>query len=254
MWFTLEENIFSRTEILFGKKNMELLKSSSIIIFGIGGVGSYACEALARSGIFNLTLVDFDRYSISNINRQIGADINTINKLKTLVTQERILKINPDANINIINKFIDEQNIYEILDPDKNKNQKYNYIIDAIDTIKSKIQIILAAKKLNIPIISSMGMGNKFNPMLITLDDIYKTKYCPLAKIMRHELKKHNIKKLRVCYSTEQPKKILDNKINSDINFSSSPYKKIIGSVSFVPSVAGLIITYDIIKNILGLN
>lgn len=227
-------NQFIRTELLLGKKNMELLKNSSIIIFGIGGVGSYVTEALARCGINNLTLVDNDNIAESNINRQICANINTIGMSKIQVMKQRILEINPNAKITAINKFANETNIFDIL------NKNFTYAVDAIDTVSSKIQIILTAKKLNIPIISCMGTGNKINPMLLALDDIYKTKYCPLAKIMRHELKKHGIKKLHVCYSTEQPKKII-NPTN----------EKLISSISFVPSVAGLIIASDIVRNII---
>ena len=229
-------NQFSRTELLLGKKNMELLKNSSVVIFGIGGVGSYVAESLARSGIFNLTLVDNDKIVESNINRHICANFETLGQLKTSAMKERILKINPLANISTINEFVTEQNIYDVLD------KNFSYVVDAIDTVSSKIQIILAAQKLNLPVISCMGTGNKINPQLLTIDDIYKTKYCPLAKVMRHELKKHAVQKLRVCYSPEQPKKI----------FNPNPSEKIIASTSFVPSVAGLIISAEVVNKIIG--
>ena len=235
---------FSRTELLLGKKNMELLKNSSVVIFGLGGVGSYVAESLVRSGIYNFILVDHDKISESNINRQICANINTIGELKTHAMKNRMLEINPDAKILLINQFVNQENISEIINQDK----KISYIVDAIDNISAKIQIIISAQKLNIPIISSMGTGNKINPLLLTIDDIYKTKYCPLAKIMRHELKKYGVKKLRVCYSPEQPKKI----INHDLNNNSR--KKIIASVSFVTATAGLIIASEVVRNILNLN
>lgn len=226
-------NQFIRTELLIGQKNMELLKNSSIIIFGIGGVGSYVAEALARCQISNLTFVDNDKIDVSNINRHICANVNTIGQLKIDVMKHRVLEINPDAKVTVINKFVNAENIFEIFD------KNFTYAVDAIDTVSSKIQIILAAKKLKIPIISCMGTGNKINPLLLKLDDIYKTKYCPLAKIIRHELKKYGVKNLLVCYSTEQPKKILTSG------------KKLISSISFVPSVAGLFIASAIINQII---
>ncbi|MBQ9491607.1 MAG: tRNA threonylcarbamoyladenosine dehydratase [Firmicutes bacterium] len=228
---------FIRTEILFGKENMEKLKNLNVIIFGLGGVGGYVCEALARSGIYNLTLVDHDKISESNINRQIFASINNINKLKVEVARKKILNINPEAKIKIWNKFVDENNIFEILD------KNYDYVVDAIDSVKSKISIILLANKLDLKIISCMGMGNKIEPSKIKLADIFETKYCPLAKIIRHELKKHGIKKLKVCYSDEEPIKInYDNKNKKE---------KVVGSVAYVPSVAGLLIASEIINNVI---
>lgn len=194
-------NKFIRTELLIGKKNMELLKNSSIIIFGIGGVGSYVAEALVRCQISNLTFVDNDKIDVSNINRHICANVNTVGQFKIDVMKRRVLEINPDAKVTVINKFVNAENIFEIFD------KNFTYAVDAVDTVSSKIQIILTAKKLKIPIISCMGTGNKINPLSLKLDDIYKTKYCPLAKIMRRELKKYGVKSLQVCYSTEQPKK-----------------------------------------------
>ena len=226
-------NQFIRTELLIGKKNMELLKNSSIIIFGIGGVGSYVAEALARCQITNLTFVDNDKIDVSNINRHICANVNTIGQLKIDAMKRRVLEINPDAKVTVINKFVNAENIFEIFD------KNFTYAVDAVDTVSSKIQIIFAAKKLKIPIISCMGTGNKINPLSLKLDDIYKTKYCPLAKIMRHELKKYGVKSLQVCYSTEQSKKILTSG------------KKLISSISFVPSVAGLFIASAIVNKII---
>lgn len=228
---------FIRTEILFGKENMEKLKNLNVIIFGLGGVGGYVCEALARSGIYNLTIVDHDKVSESNINRQMFASVDNINELKVEVVRQRILSINPEAKIKIWDKFVDENNIFEIL------NKNYDYVVDAIDSIKSKISIILLANKLDLKIISCMGMGNKIEPSKIKLADIFKTKYCPLAKIIRHKLKKHEIKKLKVCYSDEKPIKI---------NYASENKKeKIVGSVAYVPSVAGLLIASEIINNVI---
>ena len=220
---------------------MELLKNSSVIIFGLGGVGSYVAEALIRSGIFNFTLVDNDVISESNINRQICANINTIGKLKTETIKQRMLEINPDAKISLINQFVNQNNISDIF------NKKFDYVVDAVDNISAKIQIIIMAQKLNIPIISSMGTGNKINPLLLTVDDIYKTKYCPLAKTMRHELKKHGVKKLRVCYSTEQP-----IKINTPV-LDNNQKEKIIASTAFVPAAAGLIMASEVVKNIINM-
>lgn len=228
---------FIRTEILFGKENMEKLKKLNVIIFGLGGVGGYVCEALARSGIYNLTIVDHDKISESNINRQIFASVNNINELKVEVARRRILSINPEVKIKIWDKFVDENNIFEIL------NKNYDYVVDAIDSVKSKISIILLANELDLKIISCMGMGNKIEPNKIKLADVFETKYCPLAKIIRHELKKYGIKKLRVCYSDEEPIKI---------NYASKNKKeKIVGSVAYVPSVAGLLIASEIINNVI---
>ena len=239
MKILIENEKFIRTEILFGKENMEKLKNASVIIIGLGGVGSYVCEGLVRAGIYNFTLVDHDVISESNINRQIYAYVDNIGKLKVEVAGKRILKINPDANIKIINSFVCEDNINQIL----KLNENYDYVVDAIDNIKSKISVILAADKLNLEIISCMGMGNKIKPSKIKIDDIYNTRYCPLAKIIRQRLRKDNIKKLKVCYSDEQPIKINIKKENVK--------EKIIGSVSYVPSIAGLMISAEIINSII---
>ncbi len=235
-------NQFSRTELVLGKENVDKLKNAKIAIFGLGGVGGYVCEALARSGVSIFDLIDNDKVSITNINRQLIATFDTIDKYKCDVMEERILSINPNAKINK----------YKCFYLPENSNQfdfsKYDYVIDAIDTVTAKIDIIVKCNELNVPIISSMGTGNKINPMMLEVTDIYKTSVCPLAKVMRYELKKRRIKKLKVVYSKENPIKIDQNLIEEETNKKNIP-----GSVSFVPSVAGLIIASEVIKDITGI-
>lgn len=235
----MEENQFSRTEMLIGKENIEKIKSSKVAIFGIGGVGSFVCEGLARAGVQNFILVDDDTISITNINRQIHANHNTIGKYKVDVEKQRILKINPNAIVKTYKiRYMpnDENNII---------TNDIDYIVDAIDTVTAKIEIILQASKLNIPIISSMGTGNKLNPEMLEISDIYKTSVCPLAKVMRKELKSRNINQLKVVYSKEEPIKI-ENRLIDENTKKQTP-----GSISFVPSVAGLLISSQIIKDII---
>lgn len=227
------EDKFSRTEIIIGKDNLNLLKNKKVAIFGIGGVGSYVLEGLARSGIENFVLVDNDKVAESNINRQIIATTKTIGRDKVDVARERVLEINPDANIEIHKVFYLPDCEEKILD------DSIDYIVDAIDTVSAKIELVVQANKLNIPIISSMGTGNKLEPTKLEVTDIYKTTVCPLAKVMRRELKKREIKKLKVVYSKEEPI------INKE--------EKNIGSVAFVPSVAGLIIAGEIIKDLINM-
>lgn len=226
---------FSRTELLIGKKGIEKLKKSKIAIFGIGGVGSYVVEGLVRAGVGNFILVDNDVVSETNINRQIIATTLTIGKSKVEVAKERILQINPEANVEIYQEFFMPETI-GILD------ESISYIIDAIDTVTAKIELVQRANKLNIPIISCMGTGNKLNPTLFEITDIYKTSVCPLAKVMRKELKTRGIKKLKVLYSKEEPKKIINYQENE---------KRVPASISFVPSVAGLIIASEVVKDII---
>lgn len=226
----------SRTNMLIGEENLNILKDSNIAIFGIGGVGSYVAEGLVRAGIGNLTIIDADIVDITNINRQLIADTTVIGKIKVDVAKDRLLKINPNLNIKTYYKFYDEDS-KDILD-----FKQYDYIIDAIDSIKSKLLLIKQAKENNTKIISCMGTGNKLNPLDLEITDIYKTSVCPLAKIMRKELKKINIDKLKVIYSKEEPLKpsyTIDN-------------KHVPGSVSFVPSVAGLIIASEVIKDLIN--
>jgi len=230
-------NQFSRTELLIGKEGLEKLKNSKVAIFGIGGVGSYVVEGLARAGIGNFILVDNDDVCLSNLNRQIIATHKTIGKPKVEVAKERILEINPKANVEIYQEFF-MPDTKELLD------DSVSYIVDAIDTVTAKIELVLRAYKFNIPIISSMGTGNKLDPTRFEITDIYKTTVCPLAKVMRKELKLRGIKKLKVLYSKEEPIKIKEN-------LEENSNKRTPASISFVPSVAGLIIAGEVIKDII---
>ncbi len=233
-------DIFSRTALLFGDDAMEILKTKKVIIFGIGGVGGYVCEALARSGIYNFVLVDNDDVSITNINRQIIATTKNVGMPKVLVMEERILSINPDAKIEKRQCFYLPEN------KDEFNFDEYDYIIDCVDTITAKISIIEEAKLHNKLVISAMGAGNKMNPLALEVSDIYKTSVCPLARVMRYELKKRGIKDLKVVYSKEEPIKIDPSKINEET------YKKIIpGSNAFVPSTMGLVIASEVIKDLI---
>lgn len=232
---------FSRTELLIGKESTEKLSKSKVAIFGIGGVGSFVVEALVRAGIGNFILVDKDNIDESNLNRQIIATRKTIGKAKVEVAKERILEINPNANVKTYQEFFTKDS-KEILD------NTITYIVDSIDTVTSKIELIIQADKLNIPIISCMGTANKIDPTKFEVEDIYKTSVCPLAKIMRKELSKIGIKTLKVVYSKEQPIKI-QNKDKENPKATN----KINGSISFVPSVAGLIIAGEVIKDIINI-
>ncbi len=242
---------FDRLELLVQKEGIEKLKRSNILLFGVGGVGSYVAESLIRSGIENITIVDFDEISESNINRQIHATEKTVGKLKIEVMKERMLDINSNAKIKTINELVLD-NIYKYISND------YDYVIDAIDTVIAKVNIINYCYKNNIKLISSMGFGNKFHPELIKITDIHKTKNCPLAKIMRKKLRDLGIRKTLVVYSEELPMNIKEDlNISEDftnhIKTSDIPRKSIIGSNSFVPSVAGLHIAGYIIRDILGI-
>ncbi len=223
---------FIRTEALIGKEKFEKLRKARIIIFGIGGVGSYALEALARSGIEKIDLVDCDKVDITNINRQIIALESTIAKSKVETAKNRILDINPKIKTNAIEKFFCQEDVLKF------DFSKYDYIVDCIDSVKTKIALIETANKLNIKIISSMGTGNKLDANKFEVCDIYNTSVCPLARILRTELKKRGVKKLKVVYSKEVPKKIE----NTDIK---------IASIAFVPSVAGLIIASEVVKDLI---
>lgn len=224
------DDIYQRTKLVIGSEAVDKLKKSKVCICGVGGVGSYVMEALARVGIGNITVIDKDRVDITNINRQIIATVNNVDKPKVLCSKERINEINPNIKVEEVEAFIDEESIKEYIDT------SYDYVIDAIDTINSKVSLIKYCYENNIKIISCMGMGNKLNPLDIKVSDIYKTSVCPLAKIMRKRLKEENIKKLKVVYSEEIPVKNNEG---------------ILGSVSFVPSVAGLIIASEIVKDII---
>ena len=238
-------NQFSRTELLIGKEAVEKLNNSKVAIFGIGGVGSFVVEGLARAGVQNFILVDNDTVSVSNLNRQLIATTKTIGKPKVEVSKERILEINPNANVEIHQEFFMPES-KEILD------KSVDYIVDAVDTVTAKIELVIRANKLNIPIISCMGTGNKLDPTKFEIADIYKTSVCPLAKVMRKELRQRGIKNLKVLYSKEEPLKI-DNiaQENYKTNYESTSKRQVPGSISFVPSVAGLIISGEVIKDII---
>lgn len=235
----MENEFFSRTEMLIGKENIEKLKNSKVAIFGIGGVGSYVLEGLVRAGIGNLVLVDNDEVSISNINRQIIATHKTVGEPKVEVAKQRALEINPEINIEIYKEFFSSDS-REFFD------NTFDYVIDAIDTVSSKIELVIRANKYSVPIISCMGTGNKLDPTKFEITDINKTSVCPLAKVMRKELRTRGIKKLKVLYSKEEPIKINNNQEENNENRKKSP-----GSISFVPSVAGLIIAGEVIKDII---
>ena len=231
------ENIFSRLEILIGEEKVSLLKNKRVAIFGIGGVGGAVCEALVRSGIGEFDLIDNDTVSLTNINRQIIATHDSLNKDKVDVMKDRILSINKDAKVNIHKCFFLKENssLFDFT--------KYDYVVDAVDTVTAKIEIITKAKEANIPVISSMGTGNKLNPTMLEVTDISKTSVCPLAKVMRYELRKRNIKNVKVVYSKEEPltpKTILKDE-----------FRIIPGSTSFVPPVAGYIIASEVIKDLI---
>ena len=225
------EKQFSRTETLIGNSALEKLSKSRVAVFGIGGVGGYIVEALARAGIGFIDLIDNDDINITNINRQIIALHSTIGKSKVDVAKQRLLDINPKINVEIHKVYFtpETSDLFDF--------SKYDYIIDAIDTVTSKIELVVKAKEYNIPIIASMGTGNKLNPEMFEVTDIYKTSVCPLAKVMRTELKKRNIKKLKVIYSKEIPIKQQGQRIPA--------------SISFVPPVAGLIIAGEVIKDLI---
>ena len=232
---------FSRTEILLGKSAVEHLSECRVAVFGIGGVGGYVCEALARSGVGAFDLIDNDTVCESNINRQIIATDKTVGMYKTDVMKERILEINPDAEVNTYKCFFLPENASDF------PFEKYDYVVDAIDTVTAKIELVMQCSKLGIPIMSSMGAGNKLDPTMFRVSDIYKTNMDPLAKVMRRELKKRGIKKLKVVYSEEKPLQPIEAPAESD---QITKRRSIPGSTAFVPSVAGLIIAGEVIKDL----
>ena len=230
---------FSRTERLVGSEALDILKTSRVAVFGIGGVGGYTVEALARSGVGSFLLVDNDTVSLTNLNRQIIATTETLGKDKVDVMKERIVSINPDAQVEIRKCF------YLPETADTFDLSQFDYVVDAVDTVTAKIDLIVRADQLGVPVISAMGAGNKLDPTRFEVTDIYKTSVCPLAKVMRRELKKRHIKKCKVVYSKEQPVKPV-----TDIDEQSSK-KSIPGSIAFVPSVAGLIIAGEVVKDLI---
>ena len=230
--------MFQRTELLIGKENLNKLQHSHIIVFGVGGVGGFAIEALVRSGIGEISIVDFDTVDLTNLNRQIIATQNSIGKLKTSVMKDRLLSINPNVIVHEFPEKFSMENSDLFF-----KDKKYDYIVDAIDLVTSKLALAEIAKNLSIPIISSMGTGNKIEPTMLEVADINKTSVCPLARVMRKELKNRGIKKLKVVYSKELPRK--------PFNESGSREKKVnVGSIAFVPSTAGLIIASEVVKDL----
>lgn len=233
---------FSRTGLLLGEQAMKSLQQSRVTVFGVGGVGGYAIEGLTRAGVGRFILVDNDVVCVTNINRQIIATQSTIGKAKVEVMKERILDINPDAEVIIHKEFYLPESEHDKF------FQGSDYIVDAIDTVTAKIELVLQAKKRNIPIISSMGTGNKLDPTKLEVADIYKTSVCPLAKVIRRELKNRKVKKLKVVFSKELPIKPIQNNTEGAIENGIGYSKPIPGSVSFVPSVAGLIICGEVIR------
>ncbi len=231
-------NQFSRTQLILGDSAMEKLKNSRVAIFGIGGVGGYVCEALARSGIYKFVLVDSDTVSLTNINRQIIATMDTVGKHKCEVMRDRILSINPEAEVEIHDCFFLPEN------QDSFDFTSYDYVVDAVDTVTAKLAIVVKAKENNVPVISAMGAGNKLNPTMLEVSDIFKTSVDPLAKVMRIELKKRRIKNLKVVYSKEKPIK------TSAESEEQSPKRSIPGSTAFVPTTMGLIIASEVIKDL----
>lgn len=250
----MAQHSLSRTELLIGKDALDKLRGSKVVVFGIGGVGSYTVEALARSGVGKLVLVDDDTICLTNINRQIHATIKTISKSKVETMKERVLQINPRCEVITFETFVKEDNIAEIIGEDA------DYVVDAIDTVSSKIALVVWCKQHDIKIMSCMGTGNKLDPTKFRVADIYKTKVCPLSKVMRYELRKRNVDSLKVVYSEELPMKPkLDEVITCKEGCvctggtkKCTIRRQIPGSNSFVPPVAGMIIAGEVIKDITG--
>lgn len=233
------ENQWIRTELLLGEEAVERLKNSRVAVFGVGGVGGYVAEALARTGVGTFDLIDKDTVSVSNINRQIIATHSTVSRVKVEVMKERILEINPEAEVHIHKCFFLPENASEF------DFSKYSYVVDAVDTVTAKIELVMQAQKAGVPIISSMGAGNKLDPSKFEVTDIYKTSVCPLARVMRRELKKRDVKHLKVVYSTE---KALEPKFDLS---EKEGRRAVPGSVAFVPSAAGLIAAGEVINDLI---
>lgn len=245
-------NQFSRTELLIGNDGIKKLNNAKVAVFGIGGVGSFVVEGLARAGIGNFILIDHDKISLTNLNRQIHATHKTIGEYKVDEMKKRILEINPNAKVETFKEFYLPECKVKILD------ETLSYVVDSIDTVTAKIELVVNCKKLNIPIISAMGTGNKLDPTKFEITDIYKTDICPLAKVMRKELRKRGIDSLKVIYSKEEPLKpessLQDEciaEISNEELKNGKPKKQVPGSISFVPTVAGLIIAGEVIKDII---
>ena len=243
----------SRTELLIGKDALDKLAKSKVMVFGVGGVGSFTVEALARAGVGNLILVDDDTVCLTNLNRQIHATYKTISKNKVEVMKERVLSVNRNCNVETIQVFVTPDNLEEIIPDD------VDYVVDAIDTVSAKIALAVYCEQKGIKLMSSMGTGNKLNPAEFKVADIYNTKVCPLAKVMRYELRKRGVKKLKVVYSEEMPRK---PKVEDVVTCKTgcvctggtkkcSAKRQIPGSVSFVPPVAGMIIASEVVKDLI---
>ena len=248
-------NQFSRTELLLRKESMERLANARVAVFGVGGVGGYTVEALVRSGVGTIDLIDDDKVCLTNLNRQIIATRKTVGQYKADVMKERILEINPNAVVHVHKCFFLPEN------SDEFDFSQYSYVVDAVDTVTAKIALVLKAQEAGVPVISSMGAGNKLNPADFEVADIYKTSVCPLAKVMRRELKKRGVKHLKVVYSKEKPiTPIEDMSISCRSNCICPPdaahkcteRRAIPGSIAFVPSVVGLIIAGEVIKDLTG--
>lgn len=246
-------NQFSRTELLLGKEAMEKLCNSRVAVFGIGGVGGYVCEALVRSGIGAFDLIDDDKVCLTNLNRQIIATRRTVGQYKTEVMRDRILEINPDADVRIHNCFFLPENAEDF------PFEEYDYVVDAVDTVTAKIELVMRAQEKRVPVISCMGAGNKLDATQFRVTDIYKTRVCPLAKVMRRELKKRGVKTLKVVYSEEEPIRPIDDMASScrtdcicppGAEHKCTERRAIPGSTAFVPSVAGLIIAGEVVKDL----
>ena len=247
------QHSLSRTELLIGKDALDKLAKSKVMVFGVGGVGSFTVEALARAGVGNLILVDDDTVCLTNLNRQIHATYSTISKDKVEVMKERVLSVNRKCNVETIQVFVTPDNLEEIIPDD------VDYVVDAIDTVSSKIALAVYCEKKGIKLMSSMGTGNKLNPAEFKVTDIYKTKVCPLAKVMRYELRKRGVKKLKVVYSEEMPRK---PKVEDVVTCKTgcvctggtkkcAEKRQIPGSISFVPPVAGMIIASEVVKDLI---
>lgn len=252
----MAQHSLSRTELLIGKDGLDKLKNSKVVVFGVGGVGSFTVEALCRAGVGTLVLIDDDTVCLTNLNRQVHATYQTISKVKVDVMKERILSINKDCNVITHQTFVTKENIPELIDED------VDYVVDAIDTVSAKIALAEYCSNNNIRIMSSMGTGNKFDPTQFKVADIYDTKVCPLAKVMRYELRKRGVKSLKVVYSEEVPTKpktedVVTCKTGCVCTGGTkkcAQKRQIPGSISFVPPVAGMIIGGEVIKDILGIN
>lgn len=247
-------NQFSRTELLIGKDGEEKLKSAKVAVFGVGGVGSFVVEGLVRAGVGNIVIIDYDKICLTNLNRQIMATRKTIGKYKVDIMKDRILEINPDANVETYKEFYMPDSDTKIITDD------LSYVADCVDTVTAKIEIIMKCKEANVPVMSAMGTGNKLDPTRFEITDIYKTSICPLAKVMRKELRKRNVDSLKVIYSKEEPIiPVSEAESSCKTNCICPPGTKrkcsirnqVPGSISFVPSVAGLMIAGEIIKDIL---